>query len=93
MNSIINKLTLWSQDRSVGVVTCYGLDGQGSVPTLVGALCLGVLRCLINCAQGVHWEFCSSDLEVGWLWQSREATQMIKLKMAHWLLLHNFIQV
>jgi hypothetical protein len=68
MNSVINKLTLWSQDRSVGVVICYKLDGQGSIPSPVGTLCLGVLWCLINFAQGVHWEVGSPALEVGWLW-------------------------
>jgi hypothetical protein len=41
MNSIIKKLTLWNQGRSIGVVTCYKLDSRGSVPSAVGALCLG----------------------------------------------------
>jgi hypothetical protein len=41
MNSVINKLTLWSQDGSVDGVTRYELDGQGSIPSPVGALCLG----------------------------------------------------
>jgi hypothetical protein len=63
MNSIIDELTLRSQERSVGVVTRYKLDGRGSIPSAVGALCLGcevdssppccdVLWCLINRAHG-----------------------------------------
>jgi hypothetical protein len=37
INSIINKLTLWRQDRSVGAVMVYKLDGQGSIPSPVGS--------------------------------------------------------
>jgi hypothetical protein len=37
MNSIINKLTLWSQDRSVGVMMHYELNGQGSIPSPLGS--------------------------------------------------------
>jgi hypothetical protein len=60
MNSIINKVTIWSQDRLVGVVTCYKLDGQGSIPSQMGVLAWGVkltpdfcvvLWCLMNQAQ------------------------------------------
>jgi hypothetical protein len=67
MNSIINKLTLWNQDRSEGVVTHYELDSQGSIPHPVGAFCVGC-AVVLNCAQGVHWEFYSPGLEFGWLW-------------------------
>jgi hypothetical protein len=41
MNSVIDELTLWSQETSVGVVTLYKLDGQGLILSAVGALCLG----------------------------------------------------
>jgi hypothetical protein len=36
MNCIINKLTLWSQDRPVGTVMHYELDSQGLIPSAVG---------------------------------------------------------
>jgi hypothetical protein len=63
MNSMLNKLTVWSEERSVGVLMRYKQDSQIQFPVqwVVGALCPGC-----------------------------EATQMIKLKMAYWFLLHNF---
>jgi hypothetical protein len=42
MNSIINKLTLWSQDWLVGVVTRYELDGQSSFTSPIGVVAWGV---------------------------------------------------
>jgi hypothetical protein len=42
MNFIINMLTLWSQDRLVGVVMRYELDGQSLIPSPMGVVAWGV---------------------------------------------------
>jgi hypothetical protein len=71
MNSIIEKLLLWSQDGSV--------DGQGSIPSAVGsgglfACCVKltpqlrvVLRCLIEHRYNFAWTGCQLEILQSWL--------------------------